>query len=210
MADSIQPRRHPGRRGLLAHVETAGRIPFLGHVRCHIERSAQRLKPGDDRERRHPSRLKGLQAKRMRNGTWREVFLISAKEIRGSVDNRLMSFVAVLQVIGSLQLVSSCAVVVYAIAAWRRKGPERQTPTPFDSVPEALKLLSDLQRPSRPVSRWTPQSPLARAEAELARAKAEVAREAERLRPGPSTAAPLASAINERAERLAPIVSARS
>jgi hypothetical protein len=36
-----------------------------------------------------------------------------------------MSFVPVLQVIGSLQLVSSCAVAVYTVAAWRRKGRAR-------------------------------------------------------------------------------------
>src|ERR1700744_6229633 len=109
-----------------------------------------------------------------------------------------MSFLAVLQVIGSLQLVSSCAVAVYAVAAWRRKGPARETPTPFGSVPETLKLLSDLQQPLRPPSRWKPQSPLARAEAELAR-------EGELLQRGPSPATPLTSATTEREESRAPV-----
>ncbi len=109
-----------------------------------------------------------------------------------------MSFLAVLQVIGSLQLVSSCAVAVYAVAAWRRKGHARETPTPFSSVPGGLKLLSDLQQASRPPSRWKPLSPLARAEAELSR-------EAELLQRLQSQAPPLASAVTARKESVAPV-----
>jgi hypothetical protein len=172
--------------------------------RQRLKRFTRREIPRTDTTQISPNQVKKYKTSR--------VLLVSAKEIPGPVDNRLMSFLAVLQVIGSLQVVSSCAVAVYAIAAWRRKGPARETPTPFDSVPEALKLLADLQRHSQPPTRWRKLSPLARAEAELSRAEAglsraeaELSREAELQRRGPSAVNPLASALTEREESVAPV-----
>jgi len=78
-----------------------------------------------------------------------------------------MSFRGVMEIIGTLQVVSSCAVVVYAIAAWRRKRPESKTSPHPRSVPQTLKLLSDLQQFSSPFPPWKLRSPLVKAEEEL-------------------------------------------
>jgi hypothetical protein len=119
----------------------------------------------------------------------REYLSIWPKEILLPVDNRLMSFFGVLKVIGSLQLVSCSALVVYAVGAWRRKPPEPESPAQFGSVPQTLKLLSDLHQSSRPTARWKPRSPLARAEAELWR-EAELLRGESSLVPSHSPALP--------------------
>ena len=78
-----------------------------------------------------------------------------------------MSFPGVMEIIGILQLVSSCALALYAFAAWRRKPPAPKIRTRPRSVPETLKLLSDLQQLSTPPPRWKLRSPLTKAEEEL-------------------------------------------
>lgn len=77
-----------------------------------------------------------------------------------------MSSVGVMEIIGSLQLVSCGALVAYALAAWRRKDFPEVRPHPH-SVQETLKLLSNLQRLSSPPPRWRLRSPLKKAEEEL-------------------------------------------
>ena len=79
----------------------------------------------------------------------------------------LMSFPGVMEIVGTLQLVSTCALAAYAIAAWRRKRPESKNRSQTGSVPQALKLLSDLQRLPGSPPPWKLRSPLAKVEAEL-------------------------------------------
>jgi hypothetical protein len=78
-----------------------------------------------------------------------------------------MSFFAVLKIIGTLQLASSCAVAVYAFVAWRREPPAPKIPTQHCSVPQTVKLPPDLQRLSDFPQPWKLRSPLAKAEEEL-------------------------------------------
>ena len=78
-----------------------------------------------------------------------------------------MSFRGVIEIIGALQLVSTCVLAVYAVAAWRRKRPESKIRPHTHSVPQTLKLLSDLQQLSSPSPSWKLRSPLAKAQEEL-------------------------------------------